>query len=310
MRRPGYLDDVDTGGIEMRGSRRGRRTANDRRGFAGRHALVTGAASGIGRAVAGRLAREGAVLHLTDLREEPLRVLAREIESAGGTVVTAHPADVSAIDDVRALAHVVHAETPAVDAVLNVAGISILGTVERMSHEQWRDVIDVNLMGPIHVIESFVPAMIEHGRRGHLVNVSSAAGLVGLPWHAAYSASKFGLRGVSEVLRFDLMRHGIAVTLVTPGAVATPLTGTVQIAGVDTSTPPFQRLRARFEHRAVSPEQAAERIVDGMLARRYLVHTSRDIALLHAVQRYAPPLYSLLMDGANRVVTRFARRLP
>lgn len=280
-----------------------------RGGFAGRHVLVTGAASGIGRAVAERLAREGAVLHLTDLHEESLHALAREIQSAGGTVPTVQRADLSVIDEVRALADTVHARTPAVDAVLNIAGIAIWGTVERMSHEQWRRVVDVNLMGPIHVIESFVSAMIEQRRTGHLVNVSSAAGLVGLPWHAAYSASKFGLRGVSEVLRFDLRRHGIAVTLVTPGAVATGLTGTVQVAGFDTSTPRFQRLRARFERRAVSSEHAAERIVDGMFARRYLVHTSRDIALLHAVQRYVPPLYSLLLDGANRVVTRFARRL-
>ena len=278
--------------------------------MAGRHALVTGAASGIGRAVAARLAHEGAVLHLTDLHEQPLRAVREQLENDGGTVATAHPADVASIDSVRELAAVVHAETRALDAVLNVAGIAIWGTVERMSHEQWRAVVDVNLMGPIHVIECFVPPMIEHRRRGHLVNVSSAAGLVGLPWHAAYSASKFGLRGVSEVLRFDLARHGIAVTLVTPGAVATPLTASVQVAGVDTSSPQWQRLRARFERRAVSPEHAANRIVDGMLARRYLVQTSRDIALLHGVQRYAPPLYAVLMDGANRVVTRLARRLP
>src|SRR3546814_12206274 len=75
-------------------------------------------------------------------------------------------------------------------------------------------------MGPIHVMECFVPPMIAAGHGGHLVNVSSAAGLFGLPWHAAYSASTFGLRGISEVLRFDLARHGIGVSLVCPGRVA------------------------------------------------------------------------------------------
>src|SRR3546814_2885911 len=74
-------------------------------------------------------------------------------------------------------------------------------------------------MGPIHVMEGFVPPMIAAGHGGHLVNVSSAAGLFGLPWHAAYSASKFGLRGISEVLRFDPARHGIGVSLVCPGGV-------------------------------------------------------------------------------------------
>ena len=92
-------------------------------------------------------------------------------------------------------------------------------------------------MGPIHVIETFVPPMVAAGRGGHLVNVSSAAGLVALPWHAAYSASKYGLRGLSEVLRFDLARHGIGVSVVVPGAVKTPLVHTVEIAGVDRDHP-------------------------------------------------------------------------
>src|SRR5207237_4020879 len=121
------------------------------------------------------------------------------------------------------------------------------GTVDRLEHRHWRSMVDVNLMGPIHVIESFVPAMIATGRGGHLVNVSSAAGLLGLPWHAAYSASKFGLRGVSEVLRFDLKQHGIGVTLVCPGAVKTPLVGTVEIVGVDRDHPAWRELTNRFE---------------------------------------------------------------
>ena len=278
--------------------------------IAGKHVLVTGAASGIGRAIATRLAAAGAVLYLTDRNTDELEAVAAEIVAAGGEVPVAQPADVRAPEQVAALADAVHGVTPAVDAVLNVAGIAIWGTVERMSHEQWRSVIDINLMGPIHVIENFVPPMIAAGRRGHLVNVSSAAGLIGLPWHAAYSASKFGLRGVSEVLRFDLARHGIAVTLVCPGAVATPLTGTMAVAGFDTTSPQFHKLRRLFERRAVSPERAAERIVAGMLARRPLVYTSRDIQALFLVQRLAPPLYAAMMHAANIAFTRATSRVP
>lgn len=270
----------------------------------GRHVLITGAASGIGRAVAENLAARGAVLHLTDLDTEGLSAARTSIAACGGIVATARSADVTALDAVRDLAAEVHAGTAAVDAVLNVAGIAIWGKVEHMSAQQWQQVIDVNLMGPIHVIETFVPAMIQHGRGGHLVNVSSAAGLVGLPWHAAYSASKFGVRGVSEVLRFDLARHGIAVTLACPGAVDTPLTESMRIAGIDTSTAQFARLRRRFQHRAVSPQLAAERIVNGMLARKPLVYTSVDIRALHAVQRYVPPAYSAMMHAANRMADR------
>src|SRR3546814_9729733 len=107
-------------------------------------------------------------------------------------------------------------------------------------------------MGPIHVMECFVPPMIAAGRGGHLVNVSSAAGLFGLPWHAAYSASKFGLRGISEVLRFDLARHGIGVSLVCPGGVDTGLVRTIEIVGLDGEAPDMVRMRRRFQRHAIT----------------------------------------------------------
>ena len=99
-------------------------------------------------------------------------------------------------------------------------------------------------MGPIHVIEELVPPMIEARRGGHLVNVSSAAGIIGMPWHAAYSATKFGLRGVSEVLRFDLRRHRIGVSLVCSGrradAAGPDRSGS---PGIDKESPPSARPR-------------------------------------------------------------------
>jgi short-subunit dehydrogenase len=125
-----------------------------------------------------------------------------------------------------------------------------------------------------------------------------------LPWHAAYSASKFGLRGVSEVLRFDLRRHRIGVSLVCPGGVHTPLTDTVEIAGVDQTGKSFARMQARFRKRAVSPEQAAEAILNGVRRNRYLVYTSRDIQAIHVLQRVCPPAYALIMRGMNRAMTR------
>jgi short-subunit dehydrogenase len=155
-------------------------------------------------------------------------------------------------------------------------------------------------MGPIHVIETFVPPMVRAGRGGHLVNVASAAGLFGLPRHAPYSAAKFGLRGVSEVLRFDLRRHGIGVSLVCPGGVDTDLVHSVDIVGVDRDDPRIAREIDRFRRHAVSAEQAAQAILDGVRKRRYFVYTSRDIHALHLLQRYCEPLYALVMRLANR----------
>lgn len=265
----------------------------------GKRVLITGAASGIGRATALAAAREDAHLLLTDRNAGLLDAAAHEVRATGGSVVLAAPADVSDLSAVRSLAAAAHDAGGSVDVVMNIAGISAWGTVDKLEHRHWQSMVDVNLMGPIHVIESFVPEMIRAGRGGHLVNVSSAAGLIGMPWHAAYSASKFGLRGLSEVLRFDLRQHRIGVSLVCPGGVRTPLTETVEIAGIDQTGPRFARMQAHFRRRAVTPERAAAAILRGVHRNRYLVYTSRDIQAIHLLQRTCPPAYAALMRIAQ-----------
>jgi NAD(P)-dependent dehydrogenase (short-subunit alcohol dehydrogenase family) len=273
--------------------------------------FVTGAASGIGRAVAEAAAREGAVLHLTDIQGDLLDTVAGEIRRDGREVVFTRAADLSDYQAVRALAADLTRDHGSMDVVMNIAGISTWGTVRSLEHSDWQRLVDVNLMGPIHVIEELVPPMIEARRGGHLVNVSSAAGIIGMPWHAAYSASKFGLRGVSEVLRFDLRRHRIGVSLVCPGGVRTPLTQTVRIAGIDKESPAFRKAQAGFHKRAVTPEKAAEAIIRGVHRNKYWVYTSNDIRLIHLLQRYFPPGYALAMHGmnvgANKVLPDVAR---
>jgi NAD(P)-dependent dehydrogenase (short-subunit alcohol dehydrogenase family) len=274
----------------------------------GKRVLITGAASGIGRATAVASARRGASLLLTDIDDGGLQAVAAEIRPAGGDVAYATALDVSDRAAVASMADEIHSEHGSVDVVMNIAGISIWGPIEALSHEQWRRIVDIDLMGPIHVLECFVPAMIAAGRGGHVVNVSSAAGLFGLPWHAAYSAAKFGLRGVSEVLRFDLRRHDIGVSLVCPGAVDTGLVDTLEIAGVSRATPTLERFTARFRHRAVAPETAAARILDGVERNRYWVYTSRDIQVAHFLQRRFETPYALLMRLANDRFAAVMRR--
>jgi NAD(P)-dependent dehydrogenase (short-subunit alcohol dehydrogenase family) len=280
--------------------------------FRGKRALVTGAAGGIGRAVALLLAREGAHLYLTDVNADGLAETVTLARAAGGEVLEHRALDIADLDAVAAFAADIHSRHPAMDVVMNIAGISAWGTVDRLSHQHWRSMVEVNLMGPIHVIESFVPAMISARRGGRLVNVSSAAGLVALPWHAAYSASKYGLRGVSEVLRFDLARYRIGVCLVVPGAVDTPLVQTVQIAGVDRDDPGVQRWVRRFSGHAVTPDKAAEKILAGVERNRFLIYTSRDIQALYAFKRFGWLPYSLTMKKVNVLFTRvlLPRRRP
>ena len=269
------------------------------RDLAGDLVLVTGAASGIGRATARALAERGSQVVLTDV--QPLDGVLAEV---GDACLMHRQLDLTDAEAVRAFADDVHREYGAVDVVMNIAGAAAWGTVEALTPEQWRRMVEVNLMAPIHVIHEFVPPMIRAGHGGHLVNVSSAAGIIGMPRHAAYSAGKFGLRGVSEVLRFDLRRHGIGVSLVCPGAVNTPLTDTVDIAGVDQSTKAFRAAQRHFQKSATSPEKAAEAIIRGVERNRYWVYTSADIRAIHAIQRVFPPGYNAAMRVFQRAMDR------
>lgn len=273
-------------------------------GFAGKRCFLTGAASGIGRATALRLAAEGAELYLTDRNAAGLAATVADARALGAVVAAHRVLDISDVDEVAAFAADIHASGPAMDVVMNIAGVSAWGTVDKLTHRDWKSMIDINLMGPIHVIENFVPPMIEARRGGHLVNVSSAAGLVALPWHAAYSASKYGLRGLSEVLRFDLARHRIGVSVVVPGAVQTPLVDTVHIAGVDREDPQVRKWTGRFSGHAVSPEHAAEKILRGVAKNRYLIYTSPDIRALYLFKRTMWWPYSIAMKQVNLVFTR------
>ncbi|OBH82022.1 short chain dehydrogenase [Mycobacterium scrofulaceum] len=278
--------------------------------FAGKRCLVTGAASGIGRATALRLAADGAELYLTDRDRDGLELTVADARALGAEVPAHRALDIANYDQVAAFAADIHRDHPSMDVVLNVAGVSAWGTVDRLTHDQWSKMIAINLMGPIHVIETFVPPMVAARNGGHLVNVSSAAGLVALPWHAAYSASKYGLRGLSEVLRFDLARHRIGVSVVVPGAVNTPLVQTVEIAGVNREDPKVARWVNRFSGHAVSPEKAAQKILAGVAKNRYLIYTSPDIRALYAFKRLAWWPYSVAMRQVNIVFTRALRPSP
>lgn len=276
--------------------------------LAGKKCFITGAASGIGRAVALAAAAEGAELFLTDINAAPLEAVVADIRGRGGKVGGFRALDVSDFEAVQAFARDIHAGHGSMDVVMNVAGIAIWGAIENLEHRHWRRCIDVNLMGPIHVMECFVPEMVRAGRGGALVNVSSAAGLFGLPWHAPYSASKFGLRGVSEVLRFDLARHGIDVCLVCPGAVDTGLVKTVDIVGIAADNPEMLALKQRFQGHAVTPEKAAAAILRGVKAGRYMVFTSPDVRVGWWFQRKFAWPYEIVMRLLNHRLAAVARK--
>lgn len=270
--------------------------------------FITGAASGIGQAVAKAAALEGAELILTDISDKALLATVEDIRAKGGKVLAWRVLDVSDYEAVRGFCEQVTTEHGSCDIIMNIAGIAIWGDITRLEHKHWKAVVDVNLMGPIHVMECLVPAMAAAGRGGHIVNVSSAAGLFALPWHAAYSASKFGLRGISEVLRFDLKSRGIHVHVVCPGAVDTGLVRTVNIVGIDQTDPEVVKMRSHFQGHAVSPDSAARSILKGIRKNRFIIYTSLDIRVGYWFKRHFALPYELVIGFVTNRMMKLAEK--
>lgn len=276
----------------------------ERKYFKGKKCFITGAASGIGRATAVAMAEHGAQLFLTDINRAQLEETVAQITGKGWKVISRDALDISSFEEVKKFTDEIQEKYGPMDIVMNIAGTSIWGSVDMLEHGHWKKMVDINLMGPIHVIECLMPGMVAAGKGGHLVNVSSAAGLIALPCHAAYSAGKFGLRGISEVLRYDLRRHGIGVSVVCPGAVRTPLVGTALILGIDRNHPVAQKMLKKFEDRAVTPEQVARDIIRGIRKNKFIVFTSLDIKAAYWLKQKMFPLYHLIMTALNKMMIR------
>jgi 3alpha(or 20beta)-hydroxysteroid dehydrogenase len=184
----------------------------------GKVAIITGAAGGIGAATARRFAQEGALLMLTDADANGAQQLAEEI----GEGASARAHDVTSErewDAVVAWAREMHGR---VDVLLNNAGVFLAAPLVQTSPEQFRHVLDVNLVGVFLGMRAVAPVMIEHGS-GSIVNVSSLAGLTGGPYLSAYAASKWGVRGISKVAARELARHNVRVNSLHPGQIDTAM---------------------------------------------------------------------------------------
>jgi short-subunit dehydrogenase len=273
-----------------------------RTSLAGKICLITGAGSGIGKAVALVAAGRGARLILTSQTPAKLEASVAEIDAKHGEILYSEALDITNYEVVKTFSETIVEKFGSVDVLVNVAGVSLWGQAERLEYRHWRKAIDVNLLGTIHLIENFTPTMVAAKRGGHIVNVSSAAGLLGLPLHAAYSASKYGIVGLTDVLYVDLKQHEIDVTLVCPGAVRTPIMDSTEVIGTN------DELRARFRKLfsmiAIPPNRAAETIVKGIEKRKYMVYTNADIRLLYFIKANTPFLYRWMMI----VLARFMRR--
>ncbi|MCX5390098.1 glucose 1-dehydrogenase [Streptomyces sp. NBC_00094] len=212
-------------------------------GVRGKAVVVTGSARGQGAAEARLLVAAGARVVLTDVREEEGRAVAAELGDAA--VFVRH--DVTSAEEWRAVTEAALAAYGRIDGLVNNAALWRTAPVESETYENFELLLRVNLLGPFLGIQAVLPALREAGG-GSIVNVSSTAGLVGVPGHAAYGAGKFGLRGLTRSAARDLATYGVRVNSVHPGAVDTPMTAAV--SGKDWSHVPLGRMGR--------PEEAGE----------------------------------------------------
>ena len=187
----------------------------------GKNALITGAGKGLGRAMAIALAEEGVNVGLMARTEADLQELAKEIESRNVRAVIA-VADVSSIDSVNAAVVQIKAGLGVIDILINNAGVGAFGSFMELEPEKWEEIIKINLFGAYYVTRAVLPEMIER-KTGDIINVSSTAGQRGAAVTSAYSASKFGLIGLSESLMQEVRKHNIRVTTLTPSTIATSM---------------------------------------------------------------------------------------
>jgi hypothetical protein len=271
--------------------------------IAGKVAVVTGAGSGIGRALAYELARRGAKLALSDVDVTGLGETARHARVIGAQVHEQR-LDVTDRDSVLAYADDVVAEYGVVNIVVNNAGVAFTGDIEQMSFGQIERVMNVDFWGVVNGTKAFLPHLIASGE-GHVVNISSLFGLLAMPSQSAYNAAKFAVRGFTESLRQEMLiaKHPVKVTCVHPGGIKTAIARNAgTIAGINQA-----EFAAFFDNKLAktTAESAAKTITRGIAGNHPRVLVGLDAKLLDGLVRLVGARYQRLFSVlANRVHPR------
>lgn len=273
---------------------------------AARRVIITGAGSGLGRALALKFAREGSRVAVTDVRleaaEDTLALLKRE----GGDGF-AMACNVGSEDAFAAVAERLRAEWNGVDVLINNAGLATGGTVLDAPIAQWNLAWDINLLGCVRGVQALVPMMVAQGG-GHVVNVASFAGYTNAPALASYSATKAAVISLSETLRFELHAQNIGVSVACPAFFKTNLmqSSAEQTGAVGNTAPQMERIIERLMDKAtVTADDVAADIYDAVQTRRFLVMTHADARQSLLLKRISPELY---FKRALGLTQRFLQR--
>jgi len=254
--------------------------------------LITGATGGFGRQMVHQFGAAGGRLLLTDISQDGLDDFAEAARTGGAEVVDALAADLSVESGCRSVAEWLAASGIVPDILVNNAGLGLAGRHDHVPADRWEALLQVNLLAPMRLCHHMLPAMVERGS-GHIVNISSLAGWVGSPGLSAYCASKFGLRGFAEALRYDLRDSGIRVSIVCPSFSRTPILDSEQFG--------FDERRRVPDHMVTDPADVVAAIVRGVRRNRLHIFPDRVSLLTHYLQRFLPGVIPLLQMRLDRV---------
>lgn len=259
----------------------------DTKGLTGRVVVVTGAGSGIGCELAVLAARRGATLSLCDRDEVGLEQTLALVRD-WGTEADGQVVDVSDAEQMAVFGKTTIEQFGAPDLVINNAGVAVIGGIMDTTLADWDRLLRVNVMGVVHGINAFVPAMAERGS-GHVVNVASAAGLLANPQLGGYSASKHAVVGLSEALRIELAPRRIGVTAVCPGIINTAITHNSPYRGGDADARKAKTAKT-YAKRGYTPERAAANILKAVDRNRAVAPISPEAHVMYVLSRIAPPV--------------------
>ncbi len=250
--------------------------------FAGKVAIVTGAASGIGRATALALAKRGCAIALADIDPNGLESIEKELVERGTTVST-HPVDVSSSDQMESFAAEVEAAHGAAHILINNAGVVISGTFEQQRLEDLEWLVGINYWGVVYGCHYFLP-LLKRQEEAHIVNLSSMFGFLGLPEQSGYCATKAAVRALSESLWVELRGDRIGVTSIHPGCIDTSIIRSGRIEG-DTTRDEIQTL---FSRRGASPDAVARAIIKGIEKNKLRVRVRPEAMVADWMKRVFP----------------------
>lgn len=260
--------------------------------FKGKVAIVTGGASGIGRSVGRELVRRGATVVLADLNKELLDETAGSLSDAGSRVEAA-ALDVTDVDAVKELVDRTVSQHGRLDYMFNNAGIAVVGYTKDFSYDDWRSVLDVNLYGVVNGVFAAYPVMVKQGF-GHIVNTASLAGLVPAAGEISYTASKYGVVGLSHALRLEAAEHGVKVSVVCPGFIETPIFYNAKLLGLD-RTKMIESIP-----KPTSPDECASVILRGVERNKATITVTRLAKILWILQRISPAFIFWIGKGYTK----------